>query len=122
MLSEHHDRVRRVRDKFRTLDINEIASCFTDDVLVKYNQLEPISGKTALLAFLTPRYRILSEYQLDKNIVLTQGNEVCVEVYASYLNLENGKAYKSKIFEILHFQGELISRWEYVGHSEEIAR
>lgn len=73
MHSEYYDRVSVVRDKFRTLDMKLIASCFTDDVVVKYNQLDVIHGKEALLSFLSPRYHMLSDYQLDKNILLTQG-------------------------------------------------
>ncbi len=121
MHSEYYDRVSVVRDKFRTLDMKLIASCFTDDVVVKYNQLDVIHGKEALLSFLSPRYHMLSDYQLDKNILLTQGGTVCLEVIASYINRENGKAYRSKIFEILTFNGDLISRWDYVGNTEEIA-
>ncbi|WP_145566629.1 nuclear transport factor 2 family protein [Yersinia aleksiciae] len=122
MHSEYYGRVSVVRDKFRTLDMTLIASCFTDDVVVKYNQLDVIHGKEALLSFLSPRYHILSDYQLDKNILLTQGGTVCLEVIASYINRENGKAYRSKIFEILTFNGDLISRWDYVGNTEEIAQ
>ncbi|CND48174.1 nuclear transport factor 2 family protein [Yersinia pseudotuberculosis] len=122
MHSEYYDRVSVVRDKFRTLDMKLIASCFTDDVVVKYNQLDVIHGKEALLSFLSPRYHMLSDYQLDKNILLTQGGTVCLEVIASYINRENGKAYRSKIFEILTFNGDLISRWDYVGNTEEIAQ
>lgn len=122
MHSEYYDRVSVVRDKFRTLDMKLIASCFTDDVVVKYNQLDVIHGKEALLSFLSPRYHMLSDYQLDKNILLTQGGTVCLEVIASYINRENGKAYRSKIFEILTFNGDLISRWDYVGNTEEITQ
>ncbi|WON77780.1 nuclear transport factor 2 family protein [Serratia sp. UGAL515B_01] len=122
MHSEYYDRVSVVRDKFRTLDITLIASCFTDDVVVKYNQLDVIHGKEALLSFLSPRYHMLSDYQLDKKILLTQGGTVCLEVIASYINRENGKAYRSKIFEILTFNGDLISRWDYVGNTEEITQ
>ncbi|SUP81017.1 nuclear transport factor 2 family protein [Yersinia wautersii] len=122
MHSEYYDRVSVVRDKFRTLDMKLIASCFTDDVVVKYNQLDVIHGKEALLSFLSPRYHMLSDYQLDKNILLTQGGTVCLEVIASYINRENGKAYRSKIFEILTFNGDLISRWHYVGNTEEITQ
>lgn len=120
MHSKHDKHVSDVRDKFRTLDMNLIASCFTDDVVVAYNQLDVICGKEALISFLSPRYRILSDYQLDKKIILTQEDTVCVEVTASYINRENNKAYKSKIFEILTFNGDLISRWDYVGNTEEI--
>ncbi len=115
-------RVSVVRDKFRTLDMKLIASCFTDDVVVKYNQLDVIHGKEALLSFLLPRYQVLSDYQLDKKIILTQGDTVCIEVIARYINRENSKAYRSKIFEILTFNGDLISRWDYVGNTEEITQ
>lgn len=122
MHSEYSQRVTQVRDKFRTLDMSLIASCFTDDVVVKYNQLDVIYGKEALLSFLSPRYQTLSDYQLDKTILLTEGNSVCLEVIASYINSESKKAYRSKIFEILTFNGDLISRWDYVGNTEEIAQ
>ncbi len=122
MHSDYDERVCVVRDKFRTLDMALIASCFTDDVEVAYNQLEIIRGKEALLSFLTPRYQVLADYQLDKRIVLSQGNTVCVEVSASYRHRENNKAYQSRIFEVLTFRGELISRWDYVGNAEEIVQ
>lgn len=35
MHSENHKRVSAVRDKFRTLDMKLISSCFTDDAVVK---------------------------------------------------------------------------------------
>lgn len=122
MHSEYSERVSVVRDKFRTLDMDLIASCFTDDVVVKYNQLDIIYGKEDLLSFLSPRYQVLSDYYLDKEILLEQGDTVCLEVIASYINRANGKEYKSKIFEILTFNGDLISRWDYVGNTEEIAK
>ncbi|ACT08464.1 conserved hypothetical protein [Dickeya chrysanthemi Ech1591] len=120
MSSEYEGRVRLVCEKFRTLDMNKIETCFTDDVIVHYNQLAPIYGKNMLLDFLTPRYRLLMDYQLEKQIIVTEGNRVCVDVRAEYINKETGKRYKSKIFEILTFHGEAISQWDYVGHSEEI--
>lgn len=122
MQSKYFDRVCVIRDKFRTLDMSLIASCFTDDVVVKYNQLDVIHGKDALLSFLLPRYEVLTDYQLDKEILLTQGDAVCLEVTASYINRDNNKAYRSKIFEILTFNGGLIARWDYVGNTEEIAQ
>lgn len=122
MHSEYYHRVSVVRDKFRTLDMKIIASCFTDDVVVKYNQLDVIHGKEALLSFLSPRYQLLSDYRLDKKILLTQGDSVCLEVIASYTNRESNKAYSSKIFEILTFNADLISRWDYIGNTEEIAQ
>lgn len=118
MLSRNYERVSAIRDKFRTLDMRLISSCFTDDVVVKYNQLDVIHGRKALISFLLPRYQVLSDYQLDKKILLDQGDAVCVEVIASYVNRDNSNAYRSKAFEILTFNGELISRWEYVGNTE----
>ncbi|MGP2502515.1 nuclear transport factor 2 family protein [Pantoea ananatis] len=119
MQSKYLGRISAVRDKFLTLDMNLIASCFTDNVVVKYNQMQTIYGKENLLSFLSPRYKVISNYHLDKEIVLEQGDTVCVEVNATYISLENRKSYKSKIFEVLTFNGDLISRWDYVGNTEE---
>ena len=121
MYSEYLELICEVRDKFLTLDVNLIASCFTDNVIVKYNQMNVIYGKSALLSSLSPRYQVLSNYHLDKEIILEQGDTVCFEVNASYINRENSKEYRSKIFGILTFSGDLISRWDYVGNTEEIA-
>lgn len=122
MHSKYYERISAVRDNFRTLDMKLITSCFTNDVVVKYNQLDIFYGKEALISFLTPRYKILSDYQLDKHILLIQEDAVFLEVIARYINLENSKAYRSRIFEVLTFNGDLISRWDYVGNTEEIAQ
>lgn len=52
MHSEYSERVSVVRDKFRTLDMDLIASCFTDDVVVKYNQLDIMIGNNRVGSFI----------------------------------------------------------------------
>ncbi|CCJ73831.1 hypothetical protein BN137_3220 [Cronobacter condimenti 1330] len=66
MSANNVQRVAAVCEKFRTLDMEIIMSCFTKEVTVNYNQLDTLRGKAALNEFLTPRYRVLGDYQLDK--------------------------------------------------------
>ncbi|EOU9539010.1 nuclear transport factor 2 family protein [Cronobacter dublinensis] len=120
MSANNARRVAAVCEKFRTLDMEIIMSCFTKDVTVNYNQLDTLRGKAALNEFLTPRYRVLGDYQLDKKIVMEEGDRVCVEVRASYVNKNTQVAFQSRIFEILVFEENLISYWDYIGHSEEV--
>ncbi len=120
MSANNAQRVAAVCEKFRTLDMEIIMSCFTKDVTVNYNQLDTLRGKAALNEFLTPRYRVLGDYQLDKKIVMEEGDRVCVEVRASYVNKNTQVAFQSRIFEILVFEENLISHWDYIGHSEEV--
>lgn len=111
-------RVQRVCEAFRALDMATIMSCFSEQVVVNYNDLPRLSGRLELHEFLAPRYAKISNYELNKNVVLSSGNMVCVEVKASYTDRHSGINYRSTILEVLHFEGELISQWDYVGYTQ----
>jgi nuclear transport factor 2 (NTF2) superfamily protein len=120
MSADYTGRVADVCEKFKTLDIDTILSCFSEEVTVNYNFIE-INGKQALRAFLTPRYQRLEKYQLIKKIIMQENNRAVVEVQARYYDREEKQYYQSKIIEVLHFQQDAITRWEYVGTAQTVA-
>ncbi len=102
---------------FSSLDIEQIMSCFSEGVLVRYNDLDPIKGKEALHRFLSERYAGIENYQLSKRLLAVSGNTLTVEVKATFS--KEGKLFESRILEVLEISEGKISEWNYVGYSTQ---
>ncbi len=100
---------------FNTLDMSKIMSCFTDDVVVHYNDLT-IVGARDLKAFLEPRYADLDNYCLEKKLRLVSGQSIGAEVRAEYTKKSSGERVVVRIHEFLDFDERKIKRWDYIGH------
>lgn len=106
-----------VRHRFSSLDMDQIMSCFNENVSVRYNDLPPIQGKESLRAFLSERYHGMNHYQLSKTLLAEAGETLTVEVEASFE--KGGQAFESRILEVLKVVDGKISEWNYVGHSKQ---
>jgi nuclear transport factor 2 (NTF2) superfamily protein len=113
----YQDVITEVVRKFNTLDYEQMLSCFTDDVVTHYNHFPEIRGKATLRGFVRRWYSDISEYALEKRIRTVQGNTVGIDAQATYRSKADGKRYRILFYEFLDFEGELISRWDYIGIS-----
>ncbi len=104
-----------IATKFNTLELPKIMSCFTDDVVVHYNDLT-IVGAENLRAFLELRYADLSNYHLEKKLRLVSGQTIGAEVRAEYTKKSSGEKVIVRIHEFLEFDARKIKCWDYVGH------
>jgi len=107
--------LQSIAQRFASLDIDQIMSCFTQDVVVYYNQLPTIEGASALREFLAARYQGLADYEISKTIKIQKDNWLGVEVNAAFT--KDGQRSQSRIFEFLEFDGDKIKTWDYVGNS-----
>lgn len=107
--------------KFNSLDLAQIMSCFTHDVVVRYNDLQ-MEGAETLQAFLGPRFSDLRDYHLEKTLRTVSGNTVGVEARARFVKRSTGEQCVTTIHEFLDFDGDYISRWDYVGHLTQAPR
>ena len=113
-------RIDHIVAVFNTLDIDEIVALFTEDVVVSYADRPLMRGREALRAFVAERYPDLVDYQLFKRIRMQQEAWVGIEGEAIYrLRSEGSKGcrYRTRLFEFLEFRGDMIHRWDYVGHT-----
>lgn len=114
-------RLRHVVEKFNTLNNKEMASVFTEDVVVHYNNLPEVQGMMGLRGFLRFCYADVTDYTLTKVLRMVDGSTVGVEVRALYRSKADGKRYLALAYEFLEFEGDLIRVWDYVGNNHEIA-
>ena len=112
--------IKLIESDFAQLDMDKIMAWFTHDVIVKYNHMSPIIGKDALKEFLQRKYESLIHYSIDKRLIHSEGNEAFVEVNTRYTDKHNRYRYETRIFEHLIFKGRQISRWDYVGNTQQI--
>jgi hypothetical protein len=117
MNPEHH--YQRLLDDivatFNTLDMAAIMAWFTDDVVVRYNDIV-LEGAGSLEAFLRPRYADLQDYRLDKRLRTVSGTTIGVEAQARFIQRSSGCHCTARIHEFLVFDGARIRQWDYVGH------
>lgn len=113
----HEARLAEVVRKFNSMELEQILSCFSEDVVTRYNGAAPIIGKADLRSFLSGRYADICEYRLRKTIRLNDGDQMGVEAVAEYTRKSSGERVKVVIHEFLQFSGEQICRWDYIGQT-----
>ncbi|WP_185019913.1 nuclear transport factor 2 family protein [Pseudomonas brassicacearum] len=115
-LEKHYRSILKdIVDAFNKMELSSIMSCFTDDVVVRYNE-HIIAGADSLRAFLLERYADLTEYKLEKTLRVFSADVAGVEVVARYTKKSSGERMIVRIHEFLEFEGRKIKRWDYVGH------
>ena len=83
-LEQHYQLLlNQIVANFNSLELHRIMSCFTDDILVHYNDLT-IHGSSDLNEFLGARYADLSDYRLEKKLRTATEHTIGVEATASY--------------------------------------
>ena len=116
-LDQHYRSVlQEIVDNFNKMEMSSIMSCFTDDVLVRYNE-HVITGADNLREFLRERYADLSKYRVEKTLRVFSADVVGVEVVARYTKKSSGERMIARVHEFLEFEGRKIKRWDYVGHA-----
>lgn len=107
--------LNEIVEKFNSMDVQRIMSCFTEDVQVRYNDVT-IQGAASLREFLRPRYEDMRDYHLAKTLRTVSGNTVGIAATARFVRRSTGEHCVSRIHEFLDFDGDRISHWDYVGH------
>lgn len=116
-LEKHYQSILKdIVDAFNTMELSAIMACFTDDVVVQYNELS-VAGADNLRAFLQARYADLADYTLEKKLRVFSAHVAGVEVVARYTRKSSGERMIARVHEFLEFEGRQIKRWDYVGHA-----
>ena len=108
--------------RFNTLNLDEISSCFADDVVVDYAGQPVMNGIQALRAFMQQRYASVADYSLRKSVRCLTGAVVGVDATVIYRDTSTDSWMAGRAFEFLTLRDGVIARWDNVAVYRQSAR
>lgn len=104
--------VQTVEDAFAAADLTAIAAGFTETAVARFADFPEMTGRGAIMAFLTARFARTRGYRLTKTPQVLMGNRIANTWDATWTDAWTGKAMLGRGTEIWVMHGQKIAVWD----------